>query len=135
MPTNVKLWENSLAGTRNDTHAAARERLRANYEACHDFSAVLAAEITRDNPSYTVHDVTHMDALWELADLIAGAEYPLTPAEVFVVGCAMLVHDLAMGMAAFPERETALLGNERWRDTVYVHLKDDLGRRPNASGF
>ena len=130
MPTHTKLWANSFAERRNDAHAAARERLRANYEACHDLSAILAAEIVRDNPSYTVHDVTHMDALWELADLIAGTEYPLTPAEAFVVGCAMLVHDLAMGMAAFPGRETALLGNERWRDTVYVHLKDELGRRP-----
>ena len=126
----VKLWENSLESRRNDPHAAARERLRLNYEECRKLSAILAAEIIRDHASYTVHDVTHMDALWELADLIAGTEYSLTPAEAFVVGCAMLVHDLAMGMAAFPEDEATVVGHERWRDTVYVHLQQDLGRRP-----
>lgn len=132
MPTNSRLWRTTLESRQNDTHAAARERLRANYEACRNFSAAIAAEISRDNPSYTVHDITHMDALWELAELIAGAEYSLTPAEGFVMGCAMLIHDLAMGMAAFPDGEAKLIGNTRWLDTVYVHLKDQLGRQPTS---
>jgi hypothetical protein len=73
-----------------------------------------------------------MDALWELADLITGENYVLTPAEGFVMGCAMLIHDLAMGMAAFPGGEATLVGNKRWQDTVYVHLKDHLRRQPTS---
>ena len=30
---------------------------------------MLAAEIARDAPALTVHDVTHADALWELGSL------------------------------------------------------------------
>ena len=130
---NVRLWQSTLASTPREVHAAPRERLRTNYEACRSAAATIAADINRDNPNYTVHDITHMDALWELADLIAGPQYSLTPLEGFIAGCAMLIHDLAMGMAAFPEPNASLVGPERWNDTVYVHLQNALGRPPTQT--
>jgi hypothetical protein len=129
----VALWQGSLGSRNDDVHVAARDRLRQNYEVCRNLSMLLAGEIVRDNPNFTVHDVTHMDALWELADLIAGSEYSLTPTEGFVLGCAMLIHDLAMSMAAFPGNEATIIGTERWRDAVYTHLQQELNRRPTRA--
>jgi Histidine kinase-, DNA gyrase B-, and HSP90-like ATPase len=74
--------------------------------------------IAKDLPDFTVHDITHSDALWEYADLIAGKTYPLNPCEGFVLGCAFLIHDLGMGLAAYPEGLHGLKKRSLWRDTV-----------------
>ncbi|MBA2593659.1 MAG: hypothetical protein M3495_02490 [Pseudomonadota bacterium] len=50
-------------------------------------------------PGLTVHDITHLDALWRVADQIAGPDYPINPAEAFVLGGAFLLHDAAHVMA------------------------------------
>jgi hypothetical protein len=52
-------------------------------------------------PTYTVHDLTHADALWETASLVTGPDVELNPAEGFVLGAAFLFHDAAMGLAAY----------------------------------
>lgn len=46
----------------------------------------LALEIGTDLPEFTRHDEAHLDALWELADLIAGPGTEVNPAEAFVLG-------------------------------------------------
>ncbi|MFW9088101.1 HD domain-containing protein, partial [Pseudomonas sp. P2758] len=53
-------------------------------------------------PSLTVHDITHIDALWWTASEVAGSDYPLNPAEAFVLGGAFLLHDSAHCIAAYP---------------------------------
>ncbi|MFC8847830.1 MULTISPECIES: ATP-binding protein [unclassified Micromonospora] len=116
----------------NANQEAARQRLHSNYQHCHEKASVLAAEIRRDLPQFTLHDITHPDALWESADLIAGPDYPINPLEAFVLGCAFLVHDLAMSKAAFPGGLEASVGAPRWRDTIYTHFKRRTGRSPSA---
>jgi hypothetical protein len=77
----------------------------------------LAAEIHRDLPEFTVHDITHLDALWEIADIVAGEQFSLTPPEAFVLGGAFLLHDLGMSLAAYPQGETRFprtLGAPHW---------------------
>jgi hypothetical protein len=91
---NTHTWSNAFARPRQK-HAAERKRLAAAFETFRQRAATLGGEIPRDLRFFTVHDVTHLDALWEMADLVAGPDYPLTPAEVFVLGGAILVHDLA----------------------------------------
>jgi len=75
---------------------------------------------------------THLDALWEMADLIAGEEIQLTPTEAFVLGGAFLIHDLGMGLAAYPEGRTALRQDPGWSDVVAALLTKKLGRAPSA---
>ena len=132
MPTDVNLWQRTLAEFPGDVHSQARERLRVAYHSCRNYSAIIASEIAADQPDYTTHDVTHLDALWEMADIIAGEGYILTPLEAFVLGCAMLIHDLAMTAAAFPSGPVEIIGSERWRDTIYVHLSAELNRQPTT---
>ena len=71
----TRLWRESLGRTTTrHTHRKERERLRA---ACFSFrknAALLAGEIPRDFDFLTVHDITHLDAPWEMADLMTAKE-------------------------------------------------------------
>jgi hypothetical protein len=51
--------------------------------------------INHDQQGFTVHDITHIDALWGIASLVVAEDFPMTPTEGFVFGGAILVHDLA----------------------------------------
>ena len=102
--TQSHLWDHALAPRDPDEHKEERERLRSAFVLFRERASVLALEIEKDLPGITVHDVTHLDALWELASLIAGDGYTLNPAEAFVLGGAILLHDLGMSLAATPNR-------------------------------
>jgi hypothetical protein len=93
---------------------------------------MLAREIARDMMSLTVHDETHLDALWEIAGDIAGEDVELNPLEAFVFGAAVLVHDLGLGVAAYPGGVAELRSGEAWRDALAVALRGRLGRFPKA---
>src|SRR6266851_9599017 len=123
------LWKRSLAPQADtDKFAEVRENLRSAYMKFRERAALLAAEIARDLPDYTVHDITHIDSLWHLADLIAGSDVNLTPPEAFVLGGAFLVHDLGNGLAAYPDGISALRSSPLWDDTVALILRRDLRR-------
>jgi hypothetical protein len=72
------LWNRSLGPRSNDEHQHARERLRTALLIMRSNTAHLVKFIPKDCEGLTVHDVTHLDALWEMADMIAGNEFDLT---------------------------------------------------------
>lgn len=78
----------------------------------------LAAEISRSTPEFTDHSIEHIDGLWEAGSLIAGEDYPMTPAEVYVLGCAFLLHDLGMGVAAYPDGIEEIEASLQYTDSV-----------------
>lgn len=110
--------------------ASSRERLLQALLVFRERAAMLANEIHRDLPDFTVHDVTHIDALWEITDLIIGPEYPLNPIEAFALGATFLLHDLGLGLAAWPGGLAELQGGLAWQDTLSVHLRKHLGQVP-----
>ncbi|MFE3265400.1 hypothetical protein [Streptomyces sp. NPDC059215] len=93
----------------------------------------LALEIGTDLPDFTRHDAPHTDALWELADLIAGPDMNLNPAEAFVFGGAVLAHDLAMSRASHRFTGAELRDRPEWPDALAVELRTFLGRAPHPS--
>ncbi|WP_328904886.1 ATP-binding protein [Streptomyces sp. NBC_00234] len=118
---STPLWQETLAvRPRKDDHHSQRERLRASYLALRDNAAVLLAENARSLPDFTVHDISHVDALWETAGLMCGSQVGLNPAEAYVLGCAFALHDAAMGAAAYGMSVPEALGQQRWRDLVSV---------------
>jgi len=129
--TDARLWKSSLAQQPDDKHDRARERLRNAFLKFRERAAQLAEEIKRDLPEFTEHGVTHLDALWEMADLIAGEEISLTPTEAFVLGGAFLIHDTGMGLASYAEGPAALHCDPGWLDIVTATLKRKLGRAPS----
>ncbi|MDO8343990.1 MAG: ATP-binding protein [Cellvibrio sp.] len=116
---NTHLWQSTLAKQlAPDEFERQREFLRSGYESFRENAGVLAGEIARDLPDFTVHDITHLDALWEIASIICGTSYYLNPAEAFVLGGAFLIHDLGMGLAAYPDGIDELKNTTLWKDTI-----------------
>jgi len=128
----TKLWLNTLASRPNDPYESQRTSLATAYHRFRERAALLAGEIPQDLRQYTVHDVTHIDALWELADTIAGPEVSLTPTEAFVLGGAFLVHDLGMGLGAWPGGLTELQSDPMWPDVLANAMSEVTGRPPTA---
>jgi hypothetical protein len=115
-----------------DQYAEPRERLWRALLQFRERAATLANEIHRDLPHFTVHDITHLDALWEMADLIAGPDYPLNPLEAFALGAVFLLHDLGLGLAAYPGGLDELKKGPGWQDALSTYLRKHLERVPTA---
>jgi Histidine kinase-, DNA gyrase B-, and HSP90-like ATPase len=77
---------------------------------------VSAAHI--DCPGLTVHDVTHLDALWETASMIGGDNFALNPAEAFVLGGAILLHDAGMAVASYEGGIAEIRKTAVWLDAI-----------------
>ena len=100
MNIKTSLWATTL-GAQGDSDDEHRERLRQAYSTFRERVGQLIQTIPRDIPGLTVHDLSHMDALWEMADLLTGGNYALNPAEAFVFGGAILLHDSALTVCAY----------------------------------
>ncbi|MFJ3776558.1 ATP-binding protein [Streptomyces sp. NPDC090075] len=94
------------------------QRLAEQFKSSRKRAALIAAEIGRDSADLTQHDISHIDALWEYAELVCGPEYVLNPAEIYVLGIAFLVHDLANGLAAIPGGIEQVKKDARWLDIL-----------------
>lgn len=117
------LWLTAFGERQNDKHAASRVTLREKYIDLRKKVVSLVAQIPKDIPGLTVHDVTHLDALWEMASLIAGEEYSLNAAEGYVFGAAILLHDTGMSFATYPNGLDDLKQTNEWKDSVAAHLR------------
>jgi hypothetical protein len=122
--TNSKLYSKSLGKTfRSRTEQEAARRLNNTLENFRSKAGIIAAEIHKNLPEFTVHDITHLDALWEIGDLVAGPDYTITPVEAFAFGGAILLHDLGMALAAYPGGIPAIKQTSAWRDLFTNELK------------
>lgn len=112
------LWLRTLGANNDDDH----DRLRASYLATRENATVLLNELSHSTPHFTVHDITHVDALWETANMLCGSSVTLTPAEGYVLGCAFILHDAAMGAASYQESIPEALGEARWHDLLSAFI-------------
>ncbi len=119
----TNLWQSSLAHIPDDPFEQHRTRLRAALMACRENIKPIVERIAHVLPDLTVHDITHLDALWITADLIAGEEYPLNPLEAFVFGLAVLFHDSAMCWQAYENGRDGVRASTEWKD-AYAHECD-----------
>ncbi len=124
------LWVSSLGANNLDNEDREKlERLRTAFGLFRERAAQLTSQIHKALPALTVHDVTHLDALWETADLIAGPAYPLNPMEGFVLGGAILLHDAALCFEAYERGQEGLRECVEWKD-AYAAAHD---RSPHES--
>jgi hypothetical protein len=127
----TSLWSRTLAkGQESDRTEAARERLRNAFLGFRKRAAVLAAEIPQNLRTLTVHDITHLDALWEVADTIIGDDNLINPAEAFVLGGAILLHDLGMSLSSYNSGIDDLKKHPSWLDVTYNLLYKHNNRIP-----
>jgi hypothetical protein len=112
----TKLWKTTLGTTPVQGDKEALAQLYAAYMTFRERAGALTSRISSSLPNLTIHDVTHLDALWETADLIAGDDYPLNPAEAFVFGGAVLLHDSALCFEAYENGQAGLRESVEWKD-------------------
>lgn len=117
------LWKCAFEPRDNDENASARQRLRDALLKMRENVATLVTTIPSDCKDLTVHDISHLDALWEMATIIAGPDYSINPAEAFVLGASILLHDAGMSAAAFPGGVDELKSTEIWSDVAAAALR------------
>jgi hypothetical protein len=103
---------------------------RTQYLSVRDRAAQLVSRIAVDLPGMTVHDISHLDALWGTASLVAEGAVGINPAEAFVLGASILFHDAAMSLAAYPGGLDEVRTTIAWRDAVArlsLSLEEDPG--------
>ena len=129
MYISTLIWQQSFE-PQSDGLDNQRARLKEAFSRFHDRASTFATEIGRDAPHLTVHDITHLDALWEMAELIIGPELLragepfLNPLETFILGCAFLTHDLAHSRAALKMTERDVLDDLRYRELMTRYMSE-----------
>jgi hypothetical protein len=96
------LWRKALGARDGDPHPAQRAYFREQYLGLREKVRHVVAQIPKDILGLTVHDITHLDALWEIASTIAGDNYDLNAVEGYIFGAAVLFHDAGMAIASYP---------------------------------
>ena len=81
------LWKKTLGSTHSNPKVQEEiNKLKKSYMDIRKKASYLAGEISRFMPNYTVHDIEHIDALWEAADIMLPAEYDFNPVEGYILG-------------------------------------------------
>ena len=93
------LWKTAFLDSSNE-NSELRETLIKELNQCRENAKYLLEKIRNDFPSLTVHDITHVDGLWQVASVLTGPEYPINPLEGFVLGVAFILHDAALSYQA-----------------------------------
>jgi Histidine kinase-, DNA gyrase B-, and HSP90-like ATPase len=117
------LWQTTFGKIEPNHDGRLRELLLKSFIDLRDMSKSLVQNIAADLRSYTVHDVTHLDALWGIASEIAGPDYFLTPTEAFVLGGAILLHDAGMSLAAYPGGIAEIKKQSSWPIVLRRHAR------------
>ena len=76
--TQSTLWNNTLA-IQNDEFEERRSELRESYLSARENIIAILDKIRVDFPNLTMHDITHVDSLWEIASTIVGEDYIISP--------------------------------------------------------
>ena len=112
------IWQRSFGADKDNSKVI---KLIASLENFREKTARLTSKIAVDLPNLTLHEISHLDALWEVADIIVGEDFPLNPLEAYVFGGAVLLHDAALCFQAYSGGRQGLRDTVEWRD-AYARL-------------
>lgn len=112
------LWRQAFQTPRSDSTTEEQEFFRMQYLSIRERAAQLVSRIAVDLPGMTVHDISHLDALWDTASSVAEGAVNVNPAEAFVLGASILLHDAAMSLAAYPGGLAEVRTTIAWKDAV-----------------
>lgn len=129
---HTALWKRTLGNSKGSTRdKAAKQELRQAYLSLRQNVEALVSQIGRDCPGLTVHDITHLDALWDVADTITGTGFVLNPAEAFVLGGAFLLHDAGMTLASYQNGIADLVNTPEWKDALAAYAGAYIAENPS----
>lgn len=121
--TKTSLWENTL-GLTDQENLKEISVLRDSFESARKNASLLLGKIRNDFPNLTVHDISHVDDLWQVASVIIGKNYDVNPLEGFVLGCAFLMHDAVLSYDAAGGKDN-LRNTITWKDYYTDYSHDD----------
>ncbi len=123
---NSTLWKAAFCGADlSSDQRAARNKLKVALDDLEEHVKVLLTKIPEDCRGLTVHDISHIHQLWDVASTICGPEYPINPLEGFVLGAAFLIHDAGLTAAAYHGRVEELKQTRLYKDMFATELKRD----------
>lgn len=108
-----ELWQRAF---RDEGRNANVSRLATSLRGIRAKVQQLASRIAGSLPGLTIHDISHLDALWDVASTVAGPDYPLNPLEAYVFGASVLLHDAGLCFEAYSGGKDALRDTLEWRD-------------------
>lgn len=120
------LWEKAFKSSANDSQKKAKSRLEFALLGMREKVESLVTFIPADCKGLTIHDISHLDAIWEIADEIVGPDWELNPAEAFVFGAAVLVHDAGLTTIAYPDGLPGLKRTPQWQDNYASRALDQV---------
>lgn len=88
---STSLWKKTLGFDNENV-----KPLRDSFFEAHKNAEFLLAKIRNDFPNLTIHDISHVDSLWNVADTIIGKDYDINPLEGYILGISFLIHDAAL---------------------------------------
>ena len=107
------LWKRTLGQHDRDPRV---QELVVSLRDAREQAGHLTSRIASALPGLTIHDISHLDALWDVAHIVAGDDFPLNPLEAYVFGCAVLLHDAGLCFEAYSGGQAAIRQTVRWRD-------------------
>ena len=121
------LWRRAFVESREDASKDEQEFFETQFNSMREKASFLLQQIPSDLKELTVHDITHVDALWEMGSIVSKDAVELNPPEAFVFGGAVLLHDAAMSLAAYPGGIDGLKEELIWKDSysrLMMEVKD-----------
>ena len=112
-----RLWKQAFIEERGDVFKEEQNFFRNQYIEMREKVRPLVGRISHDMKGMTVHDISHLDALWEMGSIIVEESFILSPPEAFVFGASVLIHDAAMTVAAYPGGLDGLKQETAWKDS------------------
>ena len=113
------LWRRTFAKSLTDPSVS---RLVTSLRNARERVAHLTSRIGASLPGLTLHDSSHLDALWGVASTIGGNDYVLNPLEGYLFGTAVLLHDAALCHEAYSGGQEGVRATTQWRDAYNRRL-------------
>lgn len=112
------LWQHVFVKQRQDALTDEQEFFANQLLHMREKVGHLVSRIASDMPGMTVHDLTHLDALWETASIVAEGAISVSPPEGFVFGASVLLHDAGLTIAAYPNGTADIEKTLTWKDSI-----------------
>jgi hypothetical protein len=130
------IWKSTLDvnSVFSSEHKNEVDLLRTVFLQARKNAAIIAENIKQSQPGLTIHDITHLDSLFETCDLILNEkDNRLNPVEAFVLGCSILFHDLGMALYVWEEEIYEIKKTPEFADLLFDFLYNKFERKPTST--
>ena len=126
------LWKRTFLESQADPRVS---KLITSLRSARKRARLLTSRIAASLPGLTIHDISHLDALWQVASTIAGDDYALNPLEGYLFGTAVLLHDAALCHEAYTGGLDAVRETTQWKDARERRLANQGSVDPADADF